>query len=218
MNSGPYLIVGLSLTCLTTWLGLSYVPTVETSNLVPVKPMQGANAYPAPLVGLAEKGRQVYIANGCAACHTQFVRPDSIGGDIARGWGLRPTLPGDLMFESPPLLGGNRNGPDLTNVALRRPDPNWHHRHLFYPRSESPNSIMPSFRHLYEYRKIVGQPSQDVLKTRDPQGNLIPWDFKGLPAQLKPAKGYEIVPTDDAKALVAYLMSRDQTTPVELVK
>lgn len=214
MNSGPYLILGVAITCVSAWMGLIFTPYVENLPARPVLPMQGDLAYPAPIVGLPELGREVYISNGCAYCHTQKVRPQGVGADMERGWGIRPTLAEDYAFEPVPQVGVARNGPDLANVALRRGDEIWHYQHLFAPRSVSPGSIMPSFAHLFEYRKVTGEVPEDVLKTRNADGEIVPWDFRGVPASLKPKRGQVVVPTQEAKALVAYLMSLDRSTPL----
>src|SRR5437660_3072683 len=79
----------------------------------------------------------------------------------------------------------------------------WHHRHLYSPRSFSIDSDMPAYRFLYEKRLIAGEPSADALK---------------LTGRDAPPVGWEIVPTDDAQCLVAYLMSLDQSHPLKEVK
>ena len=79
----------------------------------------------------------------------------------------------------------------------------WHHRHLYNPRSITFDSTMPSFRFLYEKRRVSGQPSAEALKLSGPAA---------------PPEGYEIVPTYDAKCLVAYLMSLDQSHDLKEVK
>jgi len=89
----------------------------------------------------------------------------------------------------------------------------WHHRHLYNPRSlnldsiyrPAPDSDMPSYRFLYETRKIGHAPSDEAL------------NFSGDPEDAPPA-GWEIVPTYDAECLVAYLMSLDQSHPLKEVK
>jgi cytochrome c oxidase cbb3-type subunit 2 len=62
---------------------------------------------------------------------------------------------------------------------------------------------MPAYRFLYEKRRISGEPSADALKLTDRD---------------TPPEGWEIVPTYEAKALVAYLMSLDQSHPLKEVK
>lgn len=79
----------------------------------------------------------------------------------------------------------------------------WHHRHLYNPRSITSDSTMPSFRFLYEKRRVTGEPSAEAVKLSGP----------GAPEQ-----GWEIVPTYDAKCLVAYLMSLDQSHALKEVK
>jgi cytochrome c oxidase cbb3-type subunit 2 len=79
----------------------------------------------------------------------------------------------------------------------------WHHRHLYSPRSINVDSNMPAYRFLYEKRRISGERSDDALK------------LTGADA---PPDGHEIVPTYDAKCLVAYLMSLDQSHPLKEVK
>ncbi len=96
--------------------------------------------------------------------------------------------------------------PAITADANNEPLPYsaaWHHRHLYYPRSVNPWSTMPSFRFLYEKRRITGEPAADALKLGGPNAA---------------ADGWEIVPTYDARALVAYLMSRDQSHELKEVK
>ena len=81
----------------------------------------------------------------------------------------------------------------------------WHHRHLYNPRSITIDSNMPAFRFLYEKRRITGTASPDAI------------NFVG-DAEEQPNEGWEIVPSYDAKCLVAYLMSRDQTHALKETK
>ena len=76
----------------------------------------------------------------------------------------------------------------------------WHHKHLYSPRSINIDSNMPSYRFLYQTRQISDAPSVDALQFTD-------YDA--------PPEGWEIVPTFDAKCLVAYLMSRNQSHPLK---
>jgi len=79
----------------------------------------------------------------------------------------------------------------------------WHHRHLYSPRSINDDSNMPAYRFLYEKRLIGDERSADALQ---------------LTGSDAPPAGSEIVPTYDAKCLVAYLMSLDQSHPLKEVK
>ena len=79
----------------------------------------------------------------------------------------------------------------------------WHHKHLYNPRSITYASTMPSFRFLYEKRRITGERSADAVP---------------VSGEDAPPEGWEVVPTYDAKALVAYLMSLDQSHGLKEVK
>jgi cytochrome c oxidase cbb3-type subunit 2 len=79
----------------------------------------------------------------------------------------------------------------------------WHHVHLYSPRSTNIDSIMPAYRFLYEKRRITGERSAEALR---------------LSARDAPEDGWEVVPSFDAKCLVAYLMSRNQTHPLKDVR
>jgi cytochrome c oxidase cbb3-type subunit II len=199
MNRGATIFVGVVLTFASAWLGMVFAPYALLGNLQPAEPEGGGDAYPRPLTGLAARGREVYIANGCTYCHSQQIRPAGFGSDIERGWGPRRSVPRDYIYDQPHLLGSMRTGPDLFNIGARQPDANWHHLHLYDPQRMSPGSTMAPFRFLYEVREVVGQPSHLALKV--PEGWKVP-------------EGREIVPTEDARALVAYLQALDHTTPL----
>ena len=105
----------------------------------------------------------------------------------------------DFLFDYPVMLGSQRIGPDLANVGLRQPDANRHLRHLYAPRLEVTGSAMPPYRFLFEKRRIERARSPDALE---------------LPPGLAPGNGYEIVPTQEAKALAAYLISLRADAPL----
>jgi cytochrome c oxidase cbb3-type subunit 2 len=79
----------------------------------------------------------------------------------------------------------------------------WHHVHLYAPRSINPDSNMPSYRFLYEKRRIAGERSADALQ---------------LSGSDAPPDGWEVVPTYDAKCVVAYLMGLNQSHPLKDVR
>jgi len=90
------------------------------------------------------RGRQVYIAEGCISCHSQYVRPDT--SDVLM-WGPVETMQ-ELREQKPPLIGNRRQGPDLAEVGGRR-SPLWIKAHFFNPAEVSGASIMPSFGFLF---------------------------------------------------------------------
>ncbi len=94
---------------------------------------------------LVAQGREVYVAEGCINCHSQFLRP-GVTQEIL-WWGPARAL-AESLAENPPLLGLRRQGPDLTNVGNRR-TPEWQRLHLIAPGSVSPGSRMPGYAHLF---------------------------------------------------------------------
>jgi cytochrome c oxidase cbb3-type subunit 2 len=101
----------------------------------------------APLTQI-ERGRQVYISEGCINCHSQYVRPNS---PDALMWGPVESI-GELRHERPPLIGNRRQGPDLAEVGGRR-SPLWLKAHFYDPPEVSGASIMPPFGFLFDNRR-----------------------------------------------------------------
>jgi cytochrome c oxidase cbb3-type subunit 2 len=79
----------------------------------------------------------------------------------------------------------------------------WHHAHLYAPRSINPDSNMPAYRFLYEKRRIAGERSAEALQ---------------LSGSDAPPEGWEVVPTYDAKCVVAYLMGLNQSHALKEVR
>jgi len=121
------------------------------------------------------------------------------GPDIARGWGRRRTVARDYLFDYPLMLGSQRVGPDLANIGARNSDANWHLRHLYAPRSIVKDSAMPPYRYLFEKRRIQHRRSAEALE---------------LPPETAPEPGFEIVPSPEAQALAAYLVSLRADEPL----
>ncbi|MEJ0000233.1 MAG: cbb3-type cytochrome c oxidase subunit II [Verrucomicrobiota bacterium] len=187
---------------LFTWVALVVFPWLELGHLPPIQLEGDTDIVPFNVSGLAHAGEHVYAVNGCAYCHTQQVRPASSGADITRGWGTakdadgkdvtRRTYPRDYIWQGQTFLGNSRDGADLSNVGARWTDAAKLYAYLYHPEDLDPHSSMPAFKFLFITQKISGQPAADAL--------VLP-DGVGAPP------GYEIVPSADAKALVAYLLS-----------
>ena len=115
----------------------------------------------------------------------------SVGPDIERRWGKRRSVAQDYAYDSPVQLGTRRAGPDLMNEGTRPYDINWHLAHLYAPKAMMPGSTMPPYRFLFEERPVgKGNPVEALVL---PKGTV--------------PEGIEIVPTDAARALAAYLVS-----------
>lgn len=169
--------------------------------VVPFMQLKDAPAPQAlkPYTSQELRGRSVYMANGCIACHTQ--QPSTTGAGIAdarRGWG-RASVAGDYHYDQPPLLGTMRTGPDLFNIGVRQPSADWHLGHLFQPRAYVPGSIMPAYRFLFEI-KDEGSAAKGERTVALPPGAVPP--------------GKTVVATPEAQDLVAYLQSLQHEYPV----
>ena len=93
-----------------------------------------------PLTPLELAGREIYIREGCYACHSQMVR--SLADEIDR-YGPY-SLAGESAYDHPMLWGSKRTGPDLARVGGKYSD-RWHVAHLTDPRSVVPESNMPAY-------------------------------------------------------------------------
>ncbi len=185
---------------------LAIGPALQLGGLQPLVNEDTGDIYPIDVAGVEAQGRAVYVSQGCVACHTEQVRGAGDGADLDRGWGVRRTVARDYIYEKPVLLGSMRFGPDLANIGTRKDKDNpqkytaeWHYMHLYDPQTTSPGSNMPSYRFLFDKRKIAGQMDAEALK---------------LTGDKAPRAGYQIVPGDEARQLVAYLTTLDHSHPL----
>lgn len=107
--------------------------------------MAKGNTEPAKEQSSWERGRQVYVDEGCIHCHSRYVRPDS--PDVLL-WGPASVAEEETK-KSPVLIGNRRQGPDLRNVGLRRSRA-WMKQHFMNPRDFVGHSVMPSYKYLFE--------------------------------------------------------------------
>lgn len=120
------------------------------------------------------------------------------GPDIKAGWGVRRSVAADFLYDTPAQLGNLRVGPDLANIGARSVASLLMQR-LYAPQSIVKGGAMPSYKFLFEVRKIGSVPSAEALN---------------LPKEFAPADGYEVVPKPEAKQLVAYLLSLRADVPL----
>jgi cytochrome c oxidase cbb3-type subunit 2 len=92
-------------------------------------------------------GRNIYIREGCYACHSQMIR--TLQDEVER-YGPY-SLAVESQFDHPMLWGSKRTGPDLARVGGKYSD-QWQTRHLADPRSVVPQSNMPSYAWLSTVR------------------------------------------------------------------
>jgi len=199
MKSLPLLFLGIFFALAFSFTGLVVSSQIQFGDLEPAMTADGSAPLPRATVGLAEQGKQVYIEAGCLYCHSQQLRRPGFGSDYER-WARGPyrmTVARDYIRQKRVLLGTMRTGPDLANVGQRLPSRDWHYLHLWDPRiyDTHKNSIMPAFRYYFDVKPIKnGQREPDALN--------FPAGYEGGPPE-----GYQVVPTQEGKAIVEYLLS-----------
>lgn len=102
---------------------------------------------------LEQRGRQIYIRDGCWHCHSQYIRP--VTGESLR-WGPVSQI-GESVYDRPHLFSTRRIGPDLTRVGRKYGD-DWHVAHLWSPSDVVYDSIMPRFPWLFDTGANEGPP------------------------------------------------------------
>jgi cytochrome c oxidase cbb3-type subunit 2 len=150
-----------------------------------------------PLTALQLEGRDIYMREGCAVCHTQMVRP--LQSETAR-YG-HYSVAGEDIYEHPFLWGSKRTGPDLARVGGRYSD-DWHAAHLLNPRTVVPVSNMPGYPWLFD-DLLDGEITADKMRALRTLG--VPYTDADIEGAQTAVAG---VP--EAKALIAYLQSLGQ--------
>jgi cytochrome c oxidase cbb3-type subunit 2 len=85
-------------------------------------------------------GRNIYIREGCYACHSQMIR--TLRDEVDR-YGPY-SLAVESKYDHPMLWGSKRTGPDLARIGEKYSD-QWHVAHLNNPRDVVPVSVMPAY-------------------------------------------------------------------------
>jgi len=199
--------------------------------------------YPQSYPGDNKRGELIYIREGCAQCHTQVIRPDYAGNDRIKRFGgreqeykkdgpveTRQTHPWDYLHEDYAMFGQRRVGPDLTNAGYRYSDKDGKadaalvagfYQYLYAPRSRVDRtgknlawSNSPSYKHLFDVK---------LKETEEGRADALQFKFSSefTEAQQKavlPPDGYEVVPSEDAKALAGYILGlkRDSELPASI--
>ena len=130
----PVVLTVLSFIALAIGGLVEIVPTlVVKSNIPTIASVQ-------PYTPLEMEGRDLYIREGCNACHSQMIRPFR---DEVKRYG-EYSKPGEFVYDHPFLWGSKRTGPDLHREGGKRND-SWHYKHMWNPRQTSEGSIMPRY-------------------------------------------------------------------------
>jgi cytochrome c oxidase cbb3-type subunit 2 len=138
---------------------------------------------------LIQKGEHIYAIEGCWYCHTDQTRTliQDLVLNGSDSFPAPPSAPNEYIYQHITFPGTKRNGPDLSRVAIKRPSRDWHKAHFWSPKTASRGSIMPAFRHFFDF---------------DPRGT----------SPLKPG-----VPNHQFEAVYQYLMTKGSriTAPTE---
>jgi cbb3-type cytochrome oxidase cytochrome c subunit len=151
-----------------------------------------AGASPAPNASLTPKPTGSPPPAGSPATSPSVPRPNE-----------SPASPSAPVAASGSPAAASAPWPEVTAGEPPMYSAAWHHVHLYSPRSINVDSVMPSYRFLYQTRRISDAPSAEALH---------------LTGSDAPREGWEIVPTFDARCLVAYLMALNQSHPLKEVR
>jgi cytochrome c oxidase cbb3-type subunit 2 len=205
----------LILTLVTVAIGgiVEVVPlfTIETT----VEHVKGVRPY-SPL---EQRGRDIYVREGCYLCHSQQIR--ALKDEVERYGHF--SLAAESMYDHPFQWGSKRIGPDLARVGGKYSS-DWHYAHLKNAQSVVPESLMPHYAFLADTPlgtediqarlrtlRAVGVPytdedvanaAADLTTQANPNGDPRPLLKRYPKAVVVPGDGREVTEMD---ALVAYL-------------
>lgn len=111
-------------------------------------------------------GRNIYIREGCYACHSQMIR--TLRDEVER-YGPY-SLAVESKYDHPMLWGSKRTGPDIARLGGKYSD-EWHVAHLNNPRDVVPESVMPHYSWL----------GRNSLRNDDLSGHLAALRKVGVP-------------------------------------
>ncbi|WP_066014588.1 MULTISPECIES: cytochrome-c oxidase, cbb3-type subunit II [Endozoicomonas] len=174
------------------------VVAISFGSLVEIVPLFFQKETTQPVDGLKPynamqlEGRDIYIREGCAGCHSQMIRP--LRAEVER-YG-HYSVAGESVYDYPFLWGSKRTGPDLARVGGRYSD-DWHRAHLINPRDLVPQSIMPAYPFLAD-NKLDGKLTARKMETLRTLG--VPYTDEDIAGAKDAVKGQT-----ELDALVAYL-------------
>jgi len=122
-----------------------------------------------PYTPLEQRGRDLYLREGCYACHSQMVRPFR---DEMLRYG-HYSLAAESQYDHPFQWGSKRTGPDLARVGGKYSN-EWHREHFIDPPAIVPGSIMPRYPWLAE----------NELKYDDMEQRMVALKRVGVPYSL----------------------------------
>lgn len=116
---------------------------------------------------LISYGEHLYAIEGCWYCHTDQTR--TLVQDVvlngSESYPAPPSSPNEYIYQHITFPGTRRIGPDISRVGVKRPSRDWHQSHFWSPKTASIGTIMPAFKHFFDYdprgtgTKISGIPN-----------------------------------------------------------
>lgn len=107
-------------------------------------------------------GRNIYMREGCYACHSQMIR--TLQDEVERYGPYSRAV--ESKYDHPMLWGSKRTGPDLARIGEKYSD-QWHAAHLTNPRDVVPQSVMPRYSWLARTELPVNHLGDDLRAMRD---------------------------------------------------
>ena len=114
-------------------------------------------ANPQSFAVALKRGRDIYIAEACWHCHSQFVRP--VSNENLRFGPVSTAEEYNNEMNLPHLFGTRRVGPDLIRIGGKRSN-DWHAAHFYDPESVAPYSVMPTYPWFFDEQQ---RPNMDGL-------------------------------------------------------
>lgn len=139
-------------------------------------------------------GRNIYIREGCYACHSQMIR--TLRDEVER-YGPY-SLAVESKYDHPMLWGSKRTGPDLARIGEKYSDA-WHVAHLINPRDVVPESVMPKYGWLMRNELKIDDLGEH-LAAQETVG--VPYTQEMVDNAVQDARG-QATPDTDAAAGVA---------------
>lgn len=145
-----------------------------------------------PYAALELEGRDIYVKEGCYACHSQMIRPFR-DEDLRYG---HYSVAAESMYDHPFQWGSKRTGPDLARVGGKYSD-QWHVEHLKDPQAVVPESVMPRYAWLANNRIDEAMTAKKMTALRKVG---VPYTDEQIKKAAEEVKG-----KTEMDALVAYL-------------
>jgi cytochrome c oxidase cbb3-type subunit 2 len=98
-------------------------------------------------------GEHIYAIEGCWYCHTDQTRTliQDVVLNGSDSFPAPPSSPNEYIYQKITFPGTRRIGPDISRTGIKRPSRDWHMAHFWDPKTASAGSIMPSFKHFFDF-------------------------------------------------------------------